>query len=72
MIKPEKKAKKKAAKKPLPKKSPGDDLLSHEETSHYHWRMFVSLLSSRWNQVGPNRYGRQENWFEKHSFVLLR
>ncbi len=51
--------KKKAARGPLVK-SPGDDLLSHEETSHYHRRWSVSLLSSRWSQVVPNRYGRQE------------
>lgn len=44
-------------------KDPGGDLLSHEETSHYHWRKFVSLLSSRRDQVVPNRYSRQENWF---------
>lgn len=42
------------------KKDPGDNLLSHGETPHYHRRSFVSLLSSRWDQVGPNGYGRQE------------
>ncbi len=40
---------------------PGDVLLSHGETPHYHRRCFVSLLSSEWNQVGPKRYGRQAN-----------
>ena len=40
-------------------KEPGDNLLSHGETPHYHRRTFVSLLSSRWNQVGPNDYRRQ-------------
>ena len=25
--------------------------------------MSVSLLSSRWIQVVPDRYGRQENWY---------
>ena len=40
---------------------PGDVLLSHGETPHYHRRYFVSLLSSEWNQVGPKRYGRQAN-----------
>ncbi len=42
---------------------PGDVLLSHGETPHYHRRYFVSLLSSAWNQVGPKRYGRQANSF---------
>ena len=36
-----------------------DDLLSHEETSHYHRRCIVSLLSSGWDQVVPVLYGRQ-------------
>ena len=27
---------------------PGDDLLSHGETPHYHRRCTVSLLSSEW------------------------
>ncbi len=40
---------------------PGDVLLSHGETPHYHRRYFVSLLSSEWIQVGPKRYGRQAN-----------
>ena len=38
---------------------PGNDLLSHGETPHYHWRSSVSLLSSEWDQVGPERYGCQ-------------
>ena len=38
-----------------------DDLLSHGETPHYHRRHCVSLLSSEWNQVGPQHYGHQEN-----------
>ena len=46
----------------LLKKIPGGDRLSHGETPHYHWRCSVSRLSSGWNQVGPERYGRQENW----------
>src|SRR3954470_6063677 len=37
-----------------------DDLLSHGETPHYHRRCIVSLLSSRWDQVVPTLYGRQE------------
>ena len=41
------------------KKKPGDNLLSHGETPHYHRRSFVSLLSSRWDQVGQNGYRRQ-------------
>ncbi len=32
---------------------PGDVLLSHGETPHYHRRYYVSLLSSAWDQVGP-------------------
>ena len=40
---------------------PGNDLLSHGETPHYHWRGSVSLLSSEWDQVGPERYGCQAN-----------
>ena len=41
---------------------PGDDLLSHGETPHYHRRCIVSLLSSGWSQVVPMLYGRQANW----------
>ncbi len=41
---------------------PGDVLLSHGETPHYHRRYCVSLLSSAWNQVGPQCYGRQANF----------
>jgi carboxylate-amine ligase len=41
---------------------PGDDLLSHGETPHYHRRCVVSLLSSGWGQVVPTLYGRQANW----------
>ncbi len=41
---------------------PGDVLLSHGETPHYHRRCCVSLLSSAWSQVGPQRYGRQANF----------
>lgn len=40
---------------------PGDYLLSHRETPHYHRRYDVSLLSSAWSQVGPSRYCRQTN-----------
>jgi hypothetical protein len=42
--------------------APGDDLLSHGETPHYHRRCIVSLLSSGWDQVVPMLYGRQANW----------
>ena len=45
------------------KLKPGDDLLSHGEAPHYHRRCCVSLLSSAWDQVGPQRYGRQANSF---------
>ena len=31
---------------------PGDVLLSHGETPHYHRRYFVSLLSSEWKSGG--------------------
>ena len=51
-------------------KNPGDDLLSHGETPHYHWRWPVSLLSSRWVQVVPDRYGRQEKRFNKTVLVV--
>ncbi len=37
----------------------GDDLLSHGETPHYHRRDCVSLLSSGWDQVGPQCYCHQ-------------
>ena len=40
---------------------PGNSLLSHGETPHYHRRYGVSLLSSAWGQVGPPRYRRQAN-----------
>ena len=40
----------------------GDALLSHGETPHYHRRSFVSLLSSKWDQVEPKRYGRQTKY----------
>ena len=43
---------------------PGDDLLSHGETPHYHRRCIVSLLSSVWSQVVPMLYGRQANWLD--------
>ncbi len=43
---------------------PGDDLLSHGETPHYHRRCTVSLLSSGWDQVVPMLYGRQANWLD--------
>jgi len=29
------------------------------QKAYYHWRWFVSRLCSRWEEVGPNRYGRQ-------------
>ncbi len=43
----------------LTEEVPGGVLLSHGETPHYHRRSCVSLLSSEWDQVGPQRYGRQ-------------
>ena len=36
-----------------------DDLLSHGEAPHYHRRDCVSLLSSAWDQVGPQCYCHQ-------------
>ena len=39
---------------------PGDDLLSHGETPHYHRRGLVSLPSSRWDRVVPRRYDRRK------------
>ena len=44
---------------------PGNDLLSHGETPHYHRRSSVSLLSSGWDQVGPERYCCQANCFRE-------
>ena len=44
---------------------PGNDLLSHGETPHYHRRCIVSLLSSGWGQVVPMLYGRQANWLAR-------
>ena len=40
---------------------PGNDLLSHGETPHYHRRSSISLLSSGWDQVGLERYCCQAN-----------
>ena len=40
--------------------SPGDDLLSRDLSSHYHWRGSVSLPGSEWDRVGPLRCGHQE------------
>ena len=39
-------------------KDPGDDLLSHA-TAHYHRRGCVSLPSSGWDRVVPQRYVHQ-------------
>src|SRR5210317_1368147 len=50
---------------------PGDDLLSHGETPHYHRRCTVSLLSSGWGQVVPMLYGRQANWLDRFRSYLL-
>ena len=41
------------------KLAPGDDLLSHGDTPHYHRRGVISLLSSVWDQVVLTLYGRQ-------------
>ena len=48
--------------KPFSVLKSGSDLLSHGEAPHYHRRCSVSLLSSVWDQVGPELYGRQTNW----------
>jgi hypothetical protein len=37
---------------------PGGDLLLHAD-AHYHRRSCVSLPSSGWDRVGPQRYSRQ-------------
>ena len=50
--------------------NPGDDLLSHGETPHYHRRYIVSLLSSGWDQVVPMLYGRQENLYECEALLF--
>ena len=39
-------------------KVPGSDLLLHAD-AHYHRRGCVSLPSSGWDRVGPQRYSRQ-------------
>ncbi len=49
---------------------PGDDLLSHGETPHYHRRYVVSLLSSGWDQVVPTFYGRQAKLLQKIALLL--
>ncbi len=49
---------------------PGDSLLSHGETPHYHRRYDVSLLSSAWGQVGPPRYCRQQILYNVPNFNL--
>ncbi len=41
---------------------------SHGETPHYYRRYCVSLLSSAWNQVGPQCYGRHK--FPPESYNL--
>ena len=51
---------------------PGDDLLSHGDTPHYHRRGHVSLLSSGWGQVVPCLYGRQANWLELIQVLLSK
>lgn len=38
---------------------PGDDLLSQDLSSHYHWRCSVSLPGSEWDRVVPPRCGHQ-------------
>ncbi len=50
---------------------PGDVLLSHGETPHYHRRYCVSLLSSAWNQVGPQCYGRQANFKIRKAYLKV-
>jgi hypothetical protein len=49
---------------------PGNSLLSHGETPHYHRRYGVSLLSSAWGQVGPPRSRRQANSLQVPNFNL--
>ena len=40
---------------------PGDDLLSQDLSSHYHWRCGVSLPGSEWDRVVPPRSGHQRS-----------
>jgi hypothetical protein len=40
---------------------PGDDLLSQDLSSHYHWRCSVSLPGSEWDRVVPPRSGHQRS-----------
>ena len=60
------------------KKEPGDNLLSHGETPHYHRRAFLSLLSSIWIQVGQNGYRRQAKLgvvkmcIQNHSIYMVK
>ena len=44
---------------PEPGHIPGDDLLSRDLSSHYHWRCGVSLPGSEWDRVVPPRSGHQ-------------
>ena len=39
---------------------PGNDLLSHSLSLHYHRRYSVSLPGSEWDRVVPLRYGHQK------------
>ena len=59
---------KKAYKRALSNKNPGSDLLSHEETSHYHRRLAFSLLSSGWDQVVPASSNYQEIFPQLENF----
>ncbi len=46
---------------------PDDDLLSHGNPHTTIGAKVVSLLSSRWDQVVPTRYGRQANCVPKQA-----
>ena len=48
---------------------PGDDLLSHGESPHYHRRCVVSLPSSGWDRVVPTLYGHQAKLAEVEMFI---
>ena len=50
---------------------PGDDLLSQDLSSHYHWRCGVSLPGSEWDRVVPPRSGHQRATLQGQPDLLL-
>ena len=51
---------------------PGDDLLSQDLSSHYHWRCGVSLPGSEWDRVVPPRSGHQRVIFVPASLPIRK